>query len=481
MKRLSLSFVVFLLPMAAATSAETLPERWQSASLFDLALFVSSELDPGTDQEACRKAFADLVADTRESLSAVRPSEKERLTPRQTVAVLNKKLLSGRSVRYISNKYWRDSVFTSALMKKRGNCVATSLLYYLVGRELKLPIKMCFSPGHALVRWDDGESVLLVETTRSGNVVGKDHYMKPNGLVEADLKPNGFLVSLSEERIRAELLLCWSNVYHSMENRKRAWQMLNAAESLVPGIPAARYKKAEYLQVEGRGDEAARIYEELMKHAKGPWARSKAVSTYSLLLQRRGKVDEAIELLMQNIKAAPLGIQKRMIRMLGLLYRHKRQFEKAIPFYEMLAAIDPSASTFQSLGGVLSEARKTRKAIEAFEKAHKLNPESFFIQIELAVQYERVGEKARGRAIFAKIKEPRDRKLSWHHCAAWYYANIKEETKMLHHMAEAFKLDMSGTTYQYFKREQDMDPYRKNEAFQKLMTANRPNASNVKR
>ena len=57
---------------------------------------------------------------------------------------------------------------------------------------------------------------------------------------------------------------------------------------------------------------------------------------------------------------------------------------------------------------------------------------------------------------------------------AFYFANVKDEAKMLEHMTAALKMDASGDTFQYFVREQDMDPYREHDGFKKLMAENDP-------
>src|SRR5205823_3714690 len=152
----------------------------------------------------------------------------------------------------------------------------------------------------------------------------------------------------------------------------------------------------------------------------------------------------------------------------------KRNFENAIPFYEFIARMRPDEKSLTNLGSVLSEARRNEQAVAAMEKALALNPESFSVQLELAVLYDRVGQKEKGRGTFDKLEEPRDNKRHWHRSLAFYYANVNDEKKMIEHMDAAFKLDASGDTYQYFIREQDMDSYREHDDFKKLMDANKP-------
>jgi tetratricopeptide (TPR) repeat protein len=448
-------------------------EPGHETPLFDEALAVSKQLDPDTDPDACRSAFKDLVEKIRAAMDSARMRRPDKnLDPTATISVLNQEILLGREVSYISNKYWRDSIFTSALLKHRGNCASTALLYYLIGQELKLPIVMVFAPGHAFVRWDDGNTVINIETTNKGLANSQDELMKRFDLSEEDLEPNRFLLTLSSQQIRARLRSLWASVLFSLERRDEAHKILESVRPIDPNCPDLLLREAEFLMQEGQIDKARAIYKTISEVASGPWAKVSAKLAYAHYLETRGNFDEALELLSGEYEKAPTDMKVKLARVLGLLYRHKREFEKALPYYQFIARQRLDEQSFNNLGSVLSEARHNEAAITLLEASLRLNPERFGTQIELAVLYERVGQKEKGRAMFAKIEEPRESKLHWHRSVAFYFANINDEVKMLEHMATAFKMDASGDTYQYFVREQDMDPYREHPEFKKLMDAN---------
>ena len=444
-------------------------------SLFDEALTVSKQLDPDTDPDACRRAFNDLAVKIRASLDAAKAKDPEQaLTPEATVAVLNQEILLGREVSYISNKYWRDSIFTSALLKNRGNCASTALLYYLLGQELKLPIVMTFLPEHAFARWDDGKTVINIETTNKGIALTNEKLMQRYDLSQEDLEPNRFLITLTDTQIRAHMRSLWSSVLYSLDRRDEAWKFLDAARASDPECPTLLLQEASYRMREGQIEKAKAIFDTITKNASGPWAQASSKISYAAYLEMRGKIDEALELLRADFNAAPQGMKIQMAKLVGLLYRHKRDFEQAIPFYVFVAQNRPDEKNIAGLGSVLSEARHNEEAVRMYEQALKMNPESFYSQLELAVLYDRVGNKEKGKAMFAKLEEPRDNKLHWHRCMAFYFANVKDEDKMIEHMTSALKMDASGDTYQYFIREQDMDLYRDHEAFKALMAKNNP-------
>src|SRR5690242_6398920 len=107
---------VFALILAAVVAGA---ETQVTPDLFEEALAFSKKFDPDTDTVECQKAFKKLIEQIRADLdSALKKSGAEKLEPAAAIEVLNKDILVDRNVTYISNKYWRDSLFTAALLKK---------------------------------------------------------------------------------------------------------------------------------------------------------------------------------------------------------------------------------------------------------------------------------------------------------------------------------------------------------------------------
>lgn len=445
------------------------------SALLDDALDFAKKLDPDTDVKACREAFLALTQTARAAIEknqADNPDAKD--DPKSTIEILNKVILIDREVSYISNQYWRDSLFTSALMHKKGNCLSTSLLYFLIGRELKLPLKLIFLPRHAMARWDDGKTVLNIETTDHGRICSNERVMNHFDLSEKDLPGTRFLTDLSDEETHAYLLANWSQVLFSMDRRNEARMIMHQVAQDFPENTEFQLEDGGFALAAGRTEEAEAVFKAVMKKAEAPWARGAAAMTWSHYLEGRGRIDEAMEILQREFETAPARMRLTMVGRLGVLYRHKRDFPKAIKYHKLRAEYDPSEETFNDLGSVLTEAHEDPEAIDAYEKALTFNPESFFTRVILAGLYERSGDKEKGRALFAKIEEPRDGKLEWWCSLVWYYANIKDEPLMLANMKKALDEDGSGHVYQYFVREPDLDSYREHAEFSELMKQHAP-------
>ncbi|MCW8133241.1 MAG: tetratricopeptide repeat protein [Planctomycetota bacterium] len=446
-------------------------------SLFDEALRISKEFDPEVDLDSCRKLYQELLAGARRGVEVLKAKWDGTPPPEEYVRVLNNHILVNRNVSYISNKYWRDSVFTSALTKGKGNCLSTALLYHFVAQDLKLPIQIVFLPEHALARWDDGKTRFNIETTSNGRIVQDAEILAHFELTKADLEENGFLTSGDPAVTRAILMSTWAEVLSSMGRREEGLKLTRAALALSPGSAVLRMDLAEQQMYAGRTEEAEKTYREVLAQAKAPWCEARAASALAYYLEARGRIDDALAVLEKHFLHAPAKMKLRMLTTLGELYRHKRDFEKAIQVHQLQVKLDPDEDSYNNLGSVLTEAHRDAEAIAAYEKALAYNPESFFTQVILAGLYERSGDKAKGRAYFATIEEPRDDKITWYCALVWYYANIKEEGLMTKNMEKALALDGSGHVYHYFVREPDLDPYRKNEAFAALMKKHAPAAA----
>lgn len=131
--------------------------------LFEFVLDRELRSAPDTDRVLARGTFEDLLARCRTEVGG----DPE---PGPAIAALNRVLLREHLIDYRNSDYWRDARLSTVLVERRGNCWGLSLLYAAVGARLGLPIAVVREPGHALVRWDDGHTVLDVETTDLGTI-----------------------------------------------------------------------------------------------------------------------------------------------------------------------------------------------------------------------------------------------------------------------------------------------------------------------
>lgn len=180
MKRAPTSMIVLLLAVSQAVASEApaapvlapvVDHAVEAFAVFDLATFVLEReaiTEPTVAREDASAAFERLVARCRPAVAAASDA-------RGAIAALNAVLLHDHVIDYRSRDYWHDARLSTVLLERRGNCWALSLLYAAIGARLGLPLQVVREPGHALVRWDDGETVLDLETTDLGAVRRAQH------------------------------------------------------------------------------------------------------------------------------------------------------------------------------------------------------------------------------------------------------------------------------------------------------------------
>ncbi|MHC4662062.1 MAG: transglutaminase family protein, partial [Planctomycetota bacterium] len=135
-----IAFLALLLVLFAhitATAGEekrALPEWSEPGKLLEMAIKFNKEVqEPELDTEKMKKEFEALVEKAGKEL-------RSHATEKEKAAALARVLFADRGVMYLSNMYWRDSTLAAALLRKRGNCLATTTLYVLVARHLGLPV-----------------------------------------------------------------------------------------------------------------------------------------------------------------------------------------------------------------------------------------------------------------------------------------------------------------------------------------------------
>ena len=437
--------------------------------LFEEALRFAKRFDPATDPDACRVAFDALQALILGDIEAATKASGKPLSAEQTIGILNRRILKDRRVTYLSNQYWRDSLFTAALVKKKGNCVSTSLLYHLLSRRLNLPVRLTVVPEHVLVRWEDERGAHNIETTDGGRLITQDDLLRKYRIERADREEAGFGRSLTDDEARAELLKTWADTAGLIDENDAALSMLEEAGRLWPENRLITLHRANQLRSMGRGKEAEAIVGAVLDGTRSAYVACYAGLLLSNILENGRRFDEAIEVARKALRNAGRNQVARLSEQLGRLYRHKREFDRAIAYHQMAADLRNDAFGYGSLGSVLTEAGKYKEAIAAYERSVALNPEDPFPRVILAGLHERTGDKAKGRALFASVERPRGSTLTWLGALVWYYAVVEDDARLFENMEAALRADPSGALYNYFVREPELDRHRKKPKFVEIM------------
>lgn len=441
------AFVLFVCTTTRVGAQDaTAPE-----DLLTEALRVSAELDETTDIAAARCAFVALVDKIRPRLTPT-----IRSTPKAVVAVLSEHVLRERKATYLNNLYWRDSLFTSALLRNRGNCVATSLLYHLVARELGLPVRIATAPRHMYVRWEGERERFAIETTAGGAIVPDEMLLD---LPALDASEGAYGRGLTDREARATLLRIWGDTFATVTRDDRAGELYRSARELWPGSRDILMAYAGFLARRGRPDEARAIALEVQNTSRGRHYRGLAEALLGRLDEDTRDFERALDRTHAALPQVGLAMVPTMLHRVGVLYRHQRNFEAAIAIHRLGVAMRPDQNGWSILASALTEAHRDVEAIAAYEEASRLNPEDFFSKVILAGLYERQGQRARGRALFDGIAEPKEQRLQWLGALVWYYAVTEQVEPLIANMRLALKEDQGNWMINYFLREPDLDPY----------------------
>jgi len=130
------------------------------------ALLAAREVRPKLDVAACHARLDALTARAAKAAQAA-------ATPAARVQAIGRHLFGAERCRYEAKAHYLSDVID----RRRGNCLSLSLLYVLVGRRLKMPMRVVTVPKHAFVRYDDGQRRWNIEASMGGMMVS-DEYVR---------------------------------------------------------------------------------------------------------------------------------------------------------------------------------------------------------------------------------------------------------------------------------------------------------------
>lgn len=163
-------------------------------------------------------------------------------------------------------------------------------------------------------------------------------------------------------------------------------------------------RKASVLVNKGDVEGAMKLYEEAEKEGLKEMG---ALLTYSVLLIRAGKFQQARELLVK-IQKYPMNEDQRrqlMVNYASVAYK-LGSIEKGIELLERMHQKGPSGMVYQTLGYLYIEAGNYEKAIAFNQEAYEYDDEDAITLDNLGQAYYRLGnDKAKAKEFFEKALE----------------------------------------------------------------------------
>jgi tetratricopeptide (TPR) repeat protein len=211
-----------------------------------------------------------------------------------------------------------------------------------------------------------------------------------------------FLRFLNHEFPRdPDVLYLSVHTYSDLSTRASA-ELANTA----PASYQALELNAEALEVQGKWDEAAKLYEQVLK--QNPNSLGIHYRLGRILVSKPGFGPETAELAKQEfekeLQIDPSNAGAEYV--LGELAKQKEQWDEAIQHFSRATKLDPSfGDAFVGLGASLSSTKRYSEAIAPLETAVKLEPENPAPHYLLAIAYSRTGRKEDGDKQFAIQKQ----------------------------------------------------------------------------
>ncbi|MCY3017766.1 MAG: tetratricopeptide repeat protein [Planctomycetota bacterium] len=453
-------------PQAAAAPTK-------DGALFERVLQLHLVQEPELDLTATRQEFDKLVAQARAALANA-------ATPREKVVTLNKVLLADRNVSYLSNKYWRDSTLAASLLRRQGNCLATTTLYVLAGHALDLPIRMVLVPRHAFARWDDGQTRINIETTAKGaEFSDSDYFSRWSQPSPLDIEKLGWGRSLDDTGVYAELLV--AAAYHRAgESRlEDALKLFDQALELRPHrTDTVLHRYETVANIAGRRNEARdKIIGMLNDQKTRPLPPSVEVGALSFLAHdAAGAGDHQREraFLMMAFARAPKASQLGILTELAFCLRALKDYRGAVRYMELAVALQPdNDGLLYNLAILQKNDGRLKDALATIAAARRLNPESWNLQMIEAGYQVLDGQREKGLELYAKIERPRGDVEFYDIMQAWFHAVSQQREGFYKHFEYALSHARSTSILEWIDQDVDLDVYRNENEFKALVEKHR--------
>ncbi|PCJ56923.1 MAG: hypothetical protein COA79_17445 [Planctomycetota bacterium] len=446
----------------------------ESDSFFKRVVKINRILEPELDIATMRSKLDKLLNQLRPKLVSLSSSEEK-------VAYLNRILLANRKVAYISNKYWRDSTLVASLIRGKGNCLATSTLYVVVGKELKLPLHMVLMPGHAFACWAEDKQRINIETTAGGKRIPTLTYLRRNPRPEPEeVVLFRYGKPLTENEVIAELLSV-AATHRAGQNRYiDAVELLNRSIRLAPDrLDRQLYRIQLLSNLSGKRKEAERAIRALIQKKGCP--RSIQTAGFLFLARyagARGDHQHQRKLLLSAFKVSPKRGLLKVLDDLAFCHHSLNDHVGAIRYMELSIKLYNNGDTrvataLHGLAILQRHAGQFDLSLRSIRSARKFNPEDWALQMMEAKLLVLQGKRKEGILLHARIKQPRAQATRWGKGVATFHAVCGEREKFFTAFAEVMKEAKDPYIMHWVDKNRDLDPFRNDPRFKKIVPATR--------
>jgi len=205
-------------------------------NVLNLALLLSKEVRPDIQSDKYRVEIKTMIESLKYEI-------RKKDDPYHKIGLINEYLYKTKSFKYDLKdpgaKSTKNQFITGYLDAKKGSCITMPLLYYLIGRELNLPVRWVRAPDHFFCRYQVAEKKYInIETTCGGKVAPDSSYIQDFKITGDELNKKVYMQSLGDRECAADLL-CITGLYFARKRKyDAALEYLKASATLDSANPA---------------------------------------------------------------------------------------------------------------------------------------------------------------------------------------------------------------------------------------------------
>jgi len=225
------------------------------------------------------------------------------------------------------------------------------------------------------------------------------------------------LKALSQNPELPRSYIAISVIFRDTGRYEKAIEFLERASSIDSNDDILKISLASVYAMMGKDRIAETIYLDLLTRSPNNW---RVYFGYGYFLTRVGRHEEAIENYKKVLNFLPDNTSA--INNIAVGYTYLGDYESAASMFELAASIEPDIGVFTNIGSMYYSGGEFKKAVVAYEKALKLDPDNYQLMSYLADAYKFIpGGKINSDKIFGRVIDLATKELKINNGIAFSY------------------------------------------------------------
>ena len=307
--------------VAALTAGCCAPDA-PEVQLVDLAIACNAVMEEELDGRELRAALDAETAALRGRLQGLRG--------REAALEVFRAFFEERGFAYRTEEFPRDATIAAALIRRKGNCQAASLLYFVAAKELSLPVALVLQPGHVHLRWYNAP-FFDIDPVAKEPLLEQGFHEKRMRMSQMDMRALGYGRALTDRQAAGYIKAQLAHAYYVRGRLDECLRTLEGAMLLWPGHADFIIDRCIVLEsVPARRREAREGYERLRRQWPGGEMEAAAIRGLARMEAVEGNHREALSLLEDAMKTAPPYYKRAVALPMGWALMSLLRYDEAL-------------------------------------------------------------------------------------------------------------------------------------------------------